>query len=58
MLNRENQYLTGIDIWALGCVVYEMIFRLYLFNGDNDQELKKSHIQKLGSFRTKDVYSC
>ena len=36
----------AIDIWALGCMLYCMLFYKYPFNGDNGNEVKERIINQ------------
>ncbi|KAH9599299.1 Protein kinase domain [Trypanosoma melophagium] len=41
-------YGPAIDMWSLGCVVYELIKGLPLFQAESDMELLQSHLAVLG----------
>jgi len=36
LLNEEPKYTNKVDIWGLGCILYELLFGVKLFNGDWD----------------------
>lgn len=47
LLLLDNYYLYGIDIWSAGCVLAELMTRLPLFNGRDDNDTLKMICQSL-----------
>lgn len=44
----DTGYSTAIDIWSVGCILYELVTGKTLFPADNEQELFKMMVEVLG----------
>jgi serine/threonine protein kinase len=40
IIKQEKSYTNKIDVWSLGCVVYELITLQKLFDGTNEFDIK------------------
>ncbi|CAK5077410.1 unnamed protein product [Meloidogyne enterolobii] len=49
VLLGSTEYTTHIDMWAVGCIIYEMLTNLPLFPGSSPTEQLKLIFQKLGT---------
>lgn len=47
----KNEAGPGIDIWALGCMIYAMVIGVMPFTGDDEDELANSILKKKLKFR-------
>jgi serine/threonine protein kinase len=45
VINGEKDYTNKIDVWAFGCVLYELITLRRLFDGKVDFEIKKKVVE-------------
>jgi len=48
----------AIDMWSLGCILYELIIGRPLFHAKSEQDLLLYHQQLLGNFPTEMVQNC
>ena len=42
---RGEAYNQKTDVWALGCIIYEMSLRKKCFEGYNDENIKQKIVQ-------------
>jgi serine/threonine protein kinase len=54
IINEEKDYTNKIDVWALGCVVYELITQNKLFDARTEFAIKENIIRGTISFPTDD----
>jgi len=53
-----KEYDTSADIWATGCILYELIFGESFFNGENNEEIQISMYEKLEkNIDTEEIFS-
>ena len=53
---EENGYLTGVDIWAAGCVAFQAMTLKNLFNSSNDSDLKEEILGLFGSEKCQGIF--
>jgi serine/threonine-protein kinase PRP4 len=46
-------YDTQLDVWSTACTLFELYTGKFLFNGINNNEMLKLHIQTMGKFSLK-----
>lgn len=56
LIKKNGLYCTGVDIWAVGCIAFELIIGRAIFSSGNDMELKKEQIEFLGTKGFEEVY--
>ncbi len=44
-----KKYTENIDIWSIGCILYEMIHRFVLFKGENDIDQLQIQFKRIGT---------
>jgi len=49
LLFGARQYGTGVDIWAVGCIVAELLLRTPFFPGESDLDQLAKIFQAMGS---------
>ena len=49
LLMRSNCYNSAVDIWAAGCVIYELLSSSILFHGNNNKEQLESIERIIGN---------
>lgn len=54
-LAELKEYTTKIDVWALGCVIYEYVTDEVLFEADNTQDTLLKVMRTLGPFSDRDL---
>jgi serine/threonine protein kinase len=54
--NNYNYYCTGVDMWCVGCIAVELMIGKPLFKSNNDADLIKEHITKLGKTNFPGIY--
>jgi serine/threonine protein kinase len=56
--SEEKGYLTGVDIWSVGCIIFETMTLKSLFKSSNDKDLKREILNLFGSDLCKEVLDC
>jgi serine/threonine protein kinase len=53
---RNESHDSKVDIWAVGCLFYEMIMKNFLFNEKKDTHLLTSIFQKFGTLSKEEIW--
>ena len=54
--DEEKGYLTGVDIWAVGCLIFETMTLKSLFRSSNDSDLAKEILNLFGTEKCKGIF--